>query len=267
MSSETYTLGYGKGSVGLMSLRTAESHAGFFLRKLGKGMSLLDIGCGPGTVTVGFAEAVHPGEVIGAELELEQTQPAASEAQKRGLNLRFESADIYTLPYPDGTFDAVFLSAVLGNLQNPANGLREVLRVLKPGGFVGVKEFDHSGNITFPDVGFLTRVEELYNRLRIENGHDPDSGRKVRLYLHQAGFTGIEALATYQNTTPPPGTTGSPIMEAIVREEWGPKFVELGWASAEEVEGWIAESAVRTTGEEDFSATAWIEALAYKPDP
>jgi len=228
-------------------------------------MRVLDIGCGPGTVTLGLAEVVNPGEVIGVELSLEQTKKADNEAQRKNLNLTFERADIYALSYETEGFDAVFLSAVIGNLQRPVDGMNEVYRVLTAGGVVGVKEFDHSANINYPPTEFQTKVNELYNRLRIYNGHDPDSGRKVRSYLNLAGFTNVEAVATYQNTTPPPGVTGNPIMESIVRDEWGPKFLEFGWASAKEIDDWIAQSKAYTTGDDDFSALAWIEAIGFKP--
>ena len=265
MNSENYVFGYGAAAVAIMAKRTADSHAAFFLSKLQPGMRVLDIGCGPGTVTLGLAEAANPGEVIGAELSLKQTKKVATEAERRSLNLKFECADIYALPYETDSFDAVFLSAVIGNLQRPVDAMNEVYRVLAAGGVVGVKEFDHSANINYPPREFQTKVNELYTRLRIHNGHDPDSGRKVRSYLTQAGFANVDAAATYQNTTPPSGVTGDPTMESIVRDEWGPKFVKFGWASAKEIDDWIAQSKAYTTDDGDFSALAWIEALGFKP--
>ena len=66
---EQYTMGYGPAATAIMAQRTAESHAAFFLPHLEPGMSLLDCGCGPGTITLGFADLVAPGEVVGTEIE------------------------------------------------------------------------------------------------------------------------------------------------------------------------------------------------------
>ena len=98
--TEDYTFGYGQGSVALMALRSAESHAQFFLPWLQAGMQLLDVGCGPGSVTLGLARCVAPGAVIGSELDLTQTQHAAEQARREQLNVTFEQADVYALPYP-----------------------------------------------------------------------------------------------------------------------------------------------------------------------
>ena len=70
-----------------------------FLNLLEPGMRLLDIGCGPGTVTLGLAEAVYPGEVIGSDLELKQTESIASSVEPSKANLSFQIADVYQLPY------------------------------------------------------------------------------------------------------------------------------------------------------------------------
>ena len=61
---EQYTMGYGPASTSIMASRTAESHAGFFLPHVKRGMSVLDCGCGPGTITIGFADIVAPGNVV-----------------------------------------------------------------------------------------------------------------------------------------------------------------------------------------------------------
>lgn len=261
---ENYTFGYGSAAVAMMSSRTAENHAGFFLEQLQPGMEVLDVGCGPGTVTIGFAEKVKPGKVIGIELELSQTREMAAAAKQRDLPLTFELANVYDLPYSTNNFDAVFMSALIGNVAQPLEAFLEVKRVLKPGGIVGVKEFDHSGNITYPLHDFQVRLNELYNRLRIENGHDPDSGRKLRGQLHDAGFERVEAKAVYQ-TLPLPETRGDLIMAEIVREEWGPQFVNKGWAEQEEVDGIVEQLESYEVGSKDFAALSWVEAIARKP--
>src|SRR5512132_437390 len=117
---EEYTMGYGPAAVALMGARSAQTHAAFFLPHLKPGMRLLDCGCGPGTVTLGFAEMVAPGSAIGTDIEASQMALATETAIKRGIsNARFEPASIYELPFEDSSFDAVFMSALIGNLREP----------------------------------------------------------------------------------------------------------------------------------------------------
>lgn len=264
MNSEKYTLGYGPGSLALMAGRTAQSHAGFFLSMLSSGMRVLDVGCGPGTVTLGIAEKVYPGQVVGAELSLAQTKAVEKEARTKDLNLNFEHADVYALPYADKTFDAVFMSAVVGNLQRPSQALAEIFRVLVPGGIVAVKEFDHSANIAYPEAEFQRKINEFYNRLRIENGHDPDSGRKVRGLLNDANFDEVHAVATFQ-TIEPTTSSGSPMMESILRDEWGPEFISRRWLTQVDIDSLIEQSKTYMPGPDFFYALAWIEAWGKRP--
>src|SRR4051812_32455800 len=86
----------------MMAERTATRDAGFFIPHLRPGMRLLDCGCGQGTITVGLAELVTPGEVVGVDVDVVQIERARNHAREQGAdNVRFEQADAYTLPYPD----------------------------------------------------------------------------------------------------------------------------------------------------------------------
>jgi ubiquinone/menaquinone biosynthesis C-methylase UbiE len=163
-------------------------------------MNLLDCGCGPGSLTLGFAELLAPGQVVGTEIEGSHVALASQAAIQRDLsNVRFEVADIYALPFEDASFDAVFISAVLGNLREPVRGLREAYRVLKPGGVIGIKEFDHGGDLVYPSDPIVTKYDELYRRLREEYGHDPEGGRKIGKILLDAGFQDLKRSACYES--------------------------------------------------------------------
>ena len=127
----------------VMARRTAAKEGAFFLRHLRPGMRVLDVGCGPGSITLGFAEAVAPGEVIGVDFQQSQVAQAQALSDARGImNSRFEVADAYRLPFPDGSFDAVFAHAVLWHLREPLKALAEMRRVLRPNGIVGVRDCD-----------------------------------------------------------------------------------------------------------------------------
>ncbi len=265
-SREPYTMGYGPASTATMAARTAEGHAAFLLPHLKPGMKVLDCGCGPGSVTLGLAETVAPGEVVGTDLKESQLEFGRKAAEQRGIaNVRFEAANIYELPFTDESFDAVFISAVLGNLSDPLRGLKEAYRVLKSGGVIGVKEFDHGGDLLFPSDPDLVKGIELYVRLRRYNGHDPESGRKVLGRLQQTGFHNAEMTATYENYPGPQVLSQVGAVTAmLVTEAFAGQFQNLGWASAEEVEqmteAW--RNFAKTPGA--FYAVAWCEAVAWK---
>src|SRR3712207_1758805 len=109
------------------------------------GGRLLDVGFGIGTITVGFADLVATGEVIGIDVEPTQLERAQALAiERRVTNVRFEVADVYRLPFPDGSFDAAYANSLLQHLADPVAALREVHRVLRPGGVVGVRDAGYS---------------------------------------------------------------------------------------------------------------------------
>ena len=119
MLSNTYTPGYGAAIVNFMSQRTAETHAGFFLPQLEPGWRVLDAGCGPGTITLGLARKVAPGQVIGIDIEDSRFSDGQKQAQREGLDLEFRRASVYELPFQDGSFDAAFSHALLEHLSDP----------------------------------------------------------------------------------------------------------------------------------------------------
>ena len=266
---EQYTMGYGPAAVGLMATRSAQSHAGFFLSHLKTGMSVLDCGCGPGTVTLGFAELVAPGQVVGTDIEESQVALGGATALSRNLsNVRFEVANLYELPFADGSFDAVFMSAVLGNLQEPLRGLREAYRVLKPGGVIGVKEFDHGGDIVYPDEPAMAKYDELYRRLRSEYGHDPEGGRKIGVRLFEVGFREIRMSASYESLSDPKTLRGAAqVFIGLLAEGWSEAFQSRGWATTADIkamsDAWLrfAESPGA------LFVSAWCEAIAFKDLP
>jgi ubiquinone/menaquinone biosynthesis C-methylase UbiE len=266
---EQYTMGYGNAATTIMSLRTAERHAAFFLPYLQPGMTVLDCGCGPGTITAGFANVVAPGEVVGTEIEYSQVELARRNAINRCVqNVRFETADLYELPFPDNSFDAVFISAVLGNLRKPISGVREAYRVLKPGGVIGVKEFDHGGDLLYPSELALEKYAELYIRLRTEFGHDPHSGRKIGALLFQAGFEELKFSAVYESFTGVILHTFADLSAELLEQgwddNWGDKYLTRGWATPDDLKE-MADAWKRfadTPGA--IFAAAWCEAVARK---
>ena len=173
----------------IMALRTAAKEGAFFLPYLRQGMRLLDVGCGPGSITLGLAETVSPGYAVGIDFQPTQIAQAQALSAARGVkNTRFEVADAYQLPFPDGCFDAVFANAVLWHLRQPVRALVEMRRVLRPGGIVGVRDCDWGGRIYAPATPQLEQWFALTIRIRQRNGGDPFLGRNHRRLLLEAGF-------------------------------------------------------------------------------
>jgi ubiquinone/menaquinone biosynthesis C-methylase UbiE len=102
------------------------------------GDKVLDIGCGPGTITVDVAEAVSPGEVVGVdpvEADIATARQWASQAAP-GARVSFCTGDAHELPFADDSFDVVYSHTVAHSLLDPVRALREQRRVTRPGGWV-----------------------------------------------------------------------------------------------------------------------------------
>lgn len=118
---EVYTLSGTEAQESYVGTRTAAVWVPFFLPHLRPGMSLLDCGCSVGSITLDLAERVAPGQVVGIDLNESRLATARAEAERRGLgNVRFESASIYDLPFPDASFDAALAHTLLFHLNDPA---------------------------------------------------------------------------------------------------------------------------------------------------
>jgi SAM-dependent methyltransferase len=186
--------------------RTAGQEAAFFVPHLRPGLRVLDVGCGPGSITVGLAAAVAPGEVVGVDADPERVALARERAAQAGAGtVRVERADVHALPFPAASFDAALVHAVLEHLPDPAAALREVHRVLKPGGVVGARSPDYgSGVLLYPPDPLLDEVFAWHARLKdAEAGIGAAAaagggrmGRALRAALRAAGFRDVTGSAS-----------------------------------------------------------------------
>lgn len=178
-------------------LRTAAQSARFIGPFLRPGMRVLDAGCGPGSITLGLAAAVAPGEVVGVDLQASQVDRARTVAGTEGItNVRFEVGDVYALPFPDGSFDVVFAHALLMHVRDPVRALLELRRLLGPGGVVGVRDPDLSATVLEPTTPTLERYRAMRRQVQAEAGQDPSFVRHYRRLLLEAGFGRTTARAT-----------------------------------------------------------------------
>ena len=203
MWTERYTPGHNAHAVRFMAGRSAESHAKFLRRELRPGLSLLDCGCGPGVITVGLAKMVSPGEVHAVDIFDEQFGHAREQAEAEGLAVTFHQASAYELPFEAAYFDVVFANALLEHLADPVAGLREMARVLRPGGTVGVCSPDWGGFIVTPPSDELAEALESYTALKRQNGGDPLAGRSLGSWVLEAGFNTPRVDARYERYEDP----------------------------------------------------------------
>lgn len=203
MSEEHYTFGFDDAVLAFMSRRTLKTHGGFFAAHLKQGMNVLDVACGPGSITIGIAERVGAGRVTGVDLNESQVALAKRAAAEQGINnAEFRTADAYALPFDDASFDALYCNALLEHLSDPGKAMREFIRVLKPGGVVGVAGPHWSRFLIAPMDAELTAAISAFTALQGSNGGDVDVGGKLSQLALDAGFERVKLRAAYQNYDP-----------------------------------------------------------------
>src|SRR5579884_3192284 len=173
MSTGKYLPGYSSQVVSFMRRRTAATHAAFFLPYLKPVMRLLDVGCGPGSITLDLSRLVAPGEAVGVDLEPKQFSEVQEQARTEKLNVRFEEGSAYALPFPDSSFDAAFSHALVSHLAEPVRALKEIRRVLKPGGLVGLRAGDWGGVLMYPLTDEVRAGLARFAEMQRRNGGAP----------------------------------------------------------------------------------------------
>jgi SAM-dependent methyltransferase len=195
-SESTYVVGYSHALHEFMSQRISSVEAGFLLPHLRPGMRLLDCGAGPGTITLGLAEAVAPGEVVGIDISPIQVERASALAEECGVtNVRFEVGDINALPFADDSFDVAFAHTVLMHLRDPVAALREMRRVVRPGGIVAARDnaFFLTEPLTPEFEQFLTMMANVSQST--VGRPTPAMGLRHRGLLVEAGLCRAEGFA------------------------------------------------------------------------
>ncbi len=266
--NDRYTHGHHSSVVDQHRRRTAEEAAAFLLPHLEPAMSILDVGCGPGSITIGLARRVPDGRVTGidvVEAVLEQARDLAAEA---GVdNVVFEHGDLYALDYADGSFDVAYAHQVLQHLTEPERALREIQRVLRPGGLVALRDADYGTMVHAPDSAELRRWLELYHDVALRNGAQADAGRYLNGWLLSAGFEEIEMSASSWVFHRPRQVLnwGDSWAERITHSALATQAVEYGLATTDELET-IAEGWRRWARRPDaFFSFLHVEGLGRTP--
>ncbi len=262
--NEKYVHGYSPEHREFLASRTASREAAFFLPFIHPGMRLLDCGCGMGALTTSLAQWLAPGEVVGFDREVSQIEAARAWAAERGVtNVRFELANIYEMPYPDASFDAVFAHTVLEHVREPLRVMREMRRVLKPGGVAGLSDPDYASQLIAPESAGVAELTRLMRRFSEENA-SPYYARHQRQYLLEAGFARTEAFANavgsgrVDNLSSVFAQVIKPTMEAI--EPW---ILEKGLATEQRLKEIIAETQAWSERPDAFFTLTICSAVAW----
>jgi ubiquinone/menaquinone biosynthesis C-methylase UbiE len=236
MPPDTYSHGHHESVLRSHRWRTAENSCAYLLPHLRPGQSLLDVGCGPGNITLDLATRVAPGPVLGIDAAADAIA-AANEVQTRPDQVTFAVGDVYALDAPDATYDVVHAHQVLQHLSDPVAALREMRRVTKPGGIVAVRDSDYAAFTWAPDSPVLTRWNALYHRITAHNHAEANAGRYLLGWAQRAGCTEVVASTSTWTFADPESRAwwGGLWADRVEQSSFAEQAVEYGYADRAEL--------------------------------
>ncbi len=168
------------------------------------GAHVLEAGCGAGAQTVLLAE--RSPQATFTCVDVNESSLATARDRCTGLNnARFIRADVRSLPFPDATFDHVFVCFVLEHLARPDTALDELIRTLRPGGTLTAIEGDHGSVLMHPDNRASRAAIACQVRLQRRARGEPMIGRRLFPLLAAAGLGSVhvEPRTVYADATRP----------------------------------------------------------------
>ena len=234
-----YTHGHGAAVLSAHARRSAADSAAHLLPHLSAGMDLLDVGCGPATITADLAECVAPGRVVALDAAADALEAARATLSERGLSEQVELScgDVMALPFEDGSFDVVHAHQVLQHLADPVGALVEMRRLTRSGGIVAVRDAVYSAMTWFPDPEGMEQWRSVYMTTARTNGGEPDAGSRLLSWARAAGFTDVTASAsTWCYATPADRAWQSETWAQRCLTSFGPQAVDLGLAREADLE-------------------------------
>lgn len=256
---DVYTHGHAESVLRSHRWRTAENSAGYLLPRITERARILDVGCGPGTITLDLARRAKAGHVLGVDRSEAVVAEAQRAAQQAGLsNVDFAVGDVYALDHPSGVFDVVHAHQVLQHLSDPVAALREMGRVCRPDGVLAVRDSDYAGFTWWPEVPELDEWLDLYRTVARGNDAEPDAGRRLKSWAREAGLDVLSSTAgVWCFSSPEDGAWwGAMWAERVVGSGMAEQAVERGLATAADLER-LAEGWRRWAAAED----AWFVVL------
>ncbi|MGH9111891.1 MAG: class I SAM-dependent methyltransferase, partial [Acidimicrobiales bacterium] len=201
-----YTHGHHESVLRSHRWRTADNSAAYLLPHLRPGVSILDVGCGPGTITVDLARRVAPGRVVGVDVAAGVVERARATAREQGVdNVEFVVGDLDDLE-PDrlgGSFDVVHAHQVLQHLIDPVGAMRTMAGLAAGGGLVAARDSDYPAMSWAPPSAGLDRWLDLYVEVTRSNDAHADAGRHLPRWAREAGLGDVRyTTSTWTFATP-----------------------------------------------------------------
>ena len=239
-TGDTYIHGHSDSVLRSHRWRTAENSAAYLLPHLSDGQRILDVGCGPGTLTVDLARRVGPnGSIVGIDLSPAVVQEATAHASAEQVgNVTFRTGDFRAGDLGEGSFDVVHAHQVLQHLRDPVAALAAMGRLARPGGIVAARDGDYSAFVWTPADPRLDRWREIYMAVSDRNGARGDAGRWLLRWALDAGLTDVTYTTSTWTfaTAPDRAWWGDLWAERTVASSLADQAVEYGVATRVELD-------------------------------
>jgi SAM-dependent methyltransferase len=240
--------------------RDARRFLPFLLPYVRSGMSVLDVGCGIGSIALDLAPTVAPGRMVGIDADAGQIEVARRSAAERRIdNAEFFTASVYELPFEASTFDVVYANAVLMYVRDQVRALVEMRRVLRPGGLAAVTDDDLGTVVISPDRPELELAPRLFERAIAHEGGNARYSRRLRTLMLEAGFERTQGVAHAPEVYGDLASTRW-FAEFAVGLFAAPSMAEViigeGWATRAELDAIIA--ALHDWGELPDAFASWL---------
>jgi ubiquinone/menaquinone biosynthesis C-methylase UbiE len=245
--ANVYTHGHQDAVLRSHRWRTAQNSAAYLLPHLRSGQRLLDVGCGPGTLTVDLARIVAPGAVVGLD-RVESVIAEASALASTGAvgNVSFRTADFRDAGLQRASFDVVHAHQVLQHLQDPVGALAVMAELAKPGAIVAARDSDYSAFVWAPANRHLERWRGIYVEVTRRNEAEANAGRWLLQWARAAGLVDVSyGSSTWTFATPTDRNWWADLWaERCVSSSFAHQAVDYGIATAAELAsvagGWRA---------------------------
>lgn len=230
------------------------------------GMTVLDVGCGPGFATLDLARRVGPsGRVIAIDESTRYLDHLRAEAQTRQLdNIEARQGDVQRIDLPPGSVDAAYARWVLCFVPAPDAVLGGVVSALRSGGVFAIQDYYHYRGVQLgPPSAVFTRAFQAVHESWVKRGGDSDIGSRLPSMLSKLGMsmTHLRSIVRIARPHEPLWQWPDSFFKNFL-----PMLVDMGYLTADEHAAFNADWAAREKDPGGFFATPpVIDIVARKP--